>query len=213
MKCDKKYMLLYAVTDRSWVGEKTLYQQVEEALRGGVTCVQLREKDMSDDEFLQEAKEIHALCQKYGVPFIVNDNVEIAVACGAEGIHVGQEDMEAGDVRRRVGDGVILGVSVHTVEEARDAVRNGADYLGLGAVFPTSTKTDVEQMTNETLRAICDAVNIPIVAIGGINSGNIEKLAGSGVDGVALVSAIFSVANIESTCQELRKLAEKMVNA
>ena len=205
-------MLLYAVTDRTWVGEKTLYQQVEEALRGGVTCVQLREKDMSDGEFLQEAKEIHALCQQYGVPFIVNDNVEIAVVCGAEGIHVGQGDMAAGDVRRRVGDGVILGVSVHTVEEAQDAVRNGADYLGLGAVFPTSTKTDVDQMPNETLRAICDAVDIPVVAIGGINSGNIGKLAGSGVDGVALVSAIFSAANIESTCQELRKLAEEMVN-
>ena len=143
MKCDEKYMLLYAVTDRTWVGEKTLYQQVEEALRGGVTCVQLREKDMSDGKFLQEAKEIHALCQQYGVPFIVNDNVEIAVACGAEGIHVGQEDMAAGDVRRRVGDGVILGVSVHTVEEAQDAVRNGADYLGVGAVFPTSTKPAV----------------------------------------------------------------------
>ncbi len=213
MKCDKKYMLLYAVTDRTWVGEKTLYQQVEEALRGGVTCVQLREKDMSDGEFLQEAKEIHALCQQYGVPFIVNDNVEIAVACGAEGIHVGQEDMAAGDVRRRVGNGVILGVSVHTVEEAQEAVRNGADYLGLGAVFPTSTKTDVDQMPNETLRAICDAVDVPIVAIGGINSGNIGKLAGSGVDGVALVSAIFSAANIESTCQELRKLAAEMVSA
>ena len=213
MKCDKKYMLLYAVTDRTWVGEKTLYQQVEEALRGGVTCVQLREKDMSDGEFLQEAKEIHALCQQYGVPFIVNDNVEIAVACGAEGIHVGQEDMAAGDVRRRAGDGVILGVSVHTVEEAQNAVRNGADYLGLGAVFPTSTKTDVDQMPNETLRAICDAVDVPVVAIGGINSGNIGKLAGSGVDGVALVSAIFSAANIESTCQELRKLAAEMVNA
>jgi thiamine-phosphate pyrophosphorylase len=213
MKCDKKYMLLYAVTDRTWVGEKTLYQQVEEALRGGVTCVQLREKDMSDKEFLQEAKEIHALCQQYGVPFIVNDNVEIAVACGAEGIHVGQEDMAAGDVRRRVGDSMILGVSVHTVEEALDAVRNGADYLGLGAVFPTSTKTDVDQMANETLRAICDAVDVPIVAIGGINSGNIGKLAGSGVDGVALVSAIFSAANIESTCQELRKLATEMVSA
>lgn len=213
MKCDEKYMLLYAVTDRTWVGEKTLYQQVEEALRGGVTCVQLREKDMSDGEFLQEAKEIHALCQQYGVPFIINDNVEIAVACGAEGIHVGQEDMAVGDVRRRVEDGVILGVSVHTVEEAQDAVRNGADYLGLGAVFPTSTKTDVDQMPNETLRAICDAVDVPVVAIGGINSGNIGKLAGSGVDGVALVSAIFSAANIESTCRELRKLAEEMVNA
>lgn len=213
MKCDKKHMLLYAVTDRAWAGEKTLYQQVEEALRGGVTCVQLREKGMGDADFLQEAKEIHALCRQYGVPFIVNDNVEVAMACGAEGIHVGQEDMAAGDVRRRAGDGMMLGVSVHTVEEALDAVRSGADYLGLGAVFPTSTKTDAEQMSHETLRAICDAVDVPIVAIGGVNSGNIGKLAGSGVDGVALVSAIFSAADIESACRELRKLAEEMVGA
>lgn len=213
MKCDKKYMLLYAVTDRSWVGEKTLYRQVEEALRGGVTCVQLREKEMNYEDFLHEAEEIHALCRQYGVPFIVNDNVEVAVACSAEGVHVGQKDMAAGDVRRRVGDGMILGVSVHTVEEAREAVRNGADYLGLGAVFPTNTKTDVDQMSDETLRAICDAVDIPIVAIGGINRSNIGKLSGSGVDGVALVSAIFSAVNIESTCRELRKLAEGMVNA
>ncbi len=211
MKCDKRYLLLYAVTDRAWTGEKTLYQQVEEALRGGVTCVQLREKEVGYEEFLQEAKEIHALCRQYSVPFIVNDNVEVAVACGAEGIHVGQEDMAAGDVRRRVGDGMILGVSVHTVEEAREAVRNGADYLGLGAVFPTSTKTDVDQMLGETLRAICDTVDVPIVAIGGINRGNIGKLAGSGVDGAALVSAIFSAADIESTCRELRRLAERMV--
>lgn len=211
MKCDKKHMLLYAVTDRAWVGKETLYQQVEDALRGGVTCVQLREKDMNLEEFLQEAKEIHALCQQYGVPFIVNDNVEVAVACGADGIHVGQEDMAAGDVRRQVGDGMILGVSVHTVEEARQAVRNGADYLGLGAVFPTSTKTDVEQMPSKTLRAICDAVDIPVVAIGGINRNNIRKLAWSGVDGVALVSAIFSATDIEAACQELRKLAGEMV--
>ncbi len=213
MKCDKKHMLLYAVTDRAWTEEKTLYQQVEEALRGGVTCVQLREKEMDYEEFLQEAKEIHALCLQYGVPFIVNDNVEVAVACGAEGIHVGQEDMSAGDVRRRVGDGMILGVSVHTVEEARKAVRNGADYLGLGAVFPTRTKDDVDQMPGETLRAICEAVDVPIVAIGGINRGNIGKLAGSGVDGVALVSAIFSAVDIENTCRELKKLAERMVSA
>ena len=212
MKCDKKHMLLYAVTDRAWVGQKTLYRQVEEALRGGVTCVQLREKDMDDEEFLQEAIEIHALCRQYGVPFIVNDNVEVAVACGAEGIHVGQEDMAARDVRRRVRDGMIIGVSVHTVAEAREAVRSGADYLGLGAVFPTGTKTDVDQMSSETLRAICDAVDVPIVAIGGINRGNIVKLAGSGVDGVALVSAIFSATDIEATCRELRKLAEEMVN-
>ena len=212
MKCDKQHMLLYAVTDRAWTGKQTLYEQVEAALKGGVTCVQLREKELDETAFLQEAKELCALCRRYGVPFLVNDNVEIAIACGADGIHVGQEDLAAGEVRRRVGESMILGVSVHTVEEARQAVRDGADYLGLGAVFPTSTKTDVEQMPNETLRAICDAVDVPIVAIGGINRGNILRLAGSGVDGVALVSAIFSAEDIEGTCRELRALSEKMVN-
>ena len=213
MKCDKRYMLLYAVTDRAWTGEQTLYEQVEAALKGGVTCVQLREKELDETAFLQEAKDICALCRRYGVPFIVNDNVDVAIACQAAGIHVGQEDMAAGKVRRRVGDAMLLGVSVHTVEEARRAVRDGADYLGLGAVFPTSTKTDVEQMTNETLRAICDAVDVPVVAIGGINRGNLLKLSGSGVDGVALVSAIFSAEDIEDTCRKLRLLAEGMVRA
>ena len=213
MKCDKRYMLLYAVTDWAWTGEQTLCEQVEAALKGGVTCVQLREKEMDETAFLQEAKDICALCHRYGVPFIVNDNVDVAIACQADGIHVGQEDMAAGEVRRRVGDAMLLGVSVHTVEEARRAVRNGADYLGLGAVFPTSTKTDVDQMTNETLRAICDAVDVPVVAIGGINRGNLLKLSGSGVDGVALVSAIFSAEDIEDTCRKLRLLAEGMVRA
>ena len=213
MRCDKRHMLLYAVTDRTWVGEQTLYQQVEAVLKGSATCVQLREKELDEEAFLQEAKELCALCRRYGVPFIVNDNVDIAVACGADGVHVGQEDMAAGEVRRRVGKDMILGVSVHTVEEARQAVRDGADYLGLGAVFPTSTKTDVEQMPNETLRAICDAVDVPIVAIGGINRGNILKLAGSGVDGVALVSAIFSAEDVEGTCRELRALSEQMVGS
>jgi thiamine-phosphate pyrophosphorylase len=211
MKCDKRYMLLYAVTDRAWTGKQTLYEQVEEALKGGVTCVQLREKELDETAFLQEAKELCALCRRYGVPFLVNDNVEIAIACGADGIHVGQEDLAAGEVRRRVGENMILGVSVHTVEEACQAVRDGADYLGLGAVFPTSTKTDVEQMSNETLRAICDAVDVPIVAIGGINRGNILRLAGSGVDGVALVSAVFSAEDIEGACRELRVMSKEMV--
>ena len=212
MKCNKKHMLLYAVTDRAWVGKQSLYQQVEAALKGGVTCVQLREKELDEARFLQEARDICALCHQYKVPFIVNDNVDIAIACGADGVHVGQEDMEAGKVRRRVGDAMILGVSAHTVEEARQAVRDGADYLGVGAVFPTNTKTDAGQMSNETLRAICGAVNVPIVAIGGINQINIGKLAGSGVGGVALVSAIFSAKDIEGTCRELRALSEKMVN-
>ena len=210
MKCDKRHMLLYAVTDRAWTGKQTLYEQVEAALKGGATCVQLREKELDETAFLQEAKELRALCRRYGVPFLVNDNVEIAIACGADGIHVGQEDLAAGEGRRRAGENMILGVSVHTVEEACQAVRDGADYLGLGAVFPTSTKTDVEQMPNEILRAICGAVDVPIVAIGGINRGNILKLAGSGVDGVALVSAIFSAEDIEGACRELRAMSEEM---
>ena len=212
MKCNKKHMLLYAVTDRAWTGKQTLYQQVEAALKGGVTCVQLREKELDQAAFLQEAKELCALCRRYGVPFIVNDNVDIAVACKADGIHVGQEDMAAGEVRRRAGEDMILGVSVHTAEEARQAVRDGADYLGLGAVFPTSTKTDAKPMTKETLQAICDAAEIPVVAIGGINRDNLLNLAGSGVDGVALVSAVFSAEDIEGTCRGLRVLSEKMVN-
>lgn len=212
MRCDKRHMLLYAVTDRAWIGTQTLYQQVEAALKGGATCVQLREKELDEAAFLQEAKELCALCRRYGVPFIVNDNVDVAQACGADGVHVGQEDMKAGEVRRRVGEDMILGVSVHTVEEARRAVRDGADYLGLGAVFPTGTKTDADQMSNETLRDICGAVEIPVVAIGGLNRDNILRLSGSGVDGVALVSAIFGAEDIEAACRELCALSEQMVN-
>lgn len=208
MKCDRKHMLLYAVTDRAWTGERSLYEQVESALKGGVSCVQLREKELDEKDFLQEARDICQLCHRYGIPFIVNDSVNIAIACGADGIHVGQGDMAADEVRRLTGEKMILGVSVHTVEEARRAVADGADYLGLGAVFPTTTKTDVEQMPNKLLREICDAVDVPVVAIGGINRNNIKSLSGSGVDGVALVSAIFSAADIEETCRELRALAE-----
>lgn len=212
MKSDKKHMLLYAVTDRAWTGKQTLYQQVEAALRGGVTCVQLREKDLDEALFLQEARELRGLCRQYKVPIIVNDNVDIAIACKADGVHVGQEDLAAGEVRRRIGDEMILGVSVHTVEEARQAVRDGADYLGLGAVFPTSTKPDADPMSREILRAICDAVDVPVVAIGGINRDNLLRLAGSGVDGVALVSAIFSAEDVEGACRDLRALSEEMVS-
>ena len=197
MKCDKRHMRLYAVTDRAWVGKRTLIQQVEEALKGGATCVQLREKELEDALFLQEAKEICALCRRYSVPFIVNDNVEVARACGADGVHVGQKDMAAGEARRRIGTDMLLGVSVHTVEEARQAVQDGADYLGL---------------PGEILGVICAAVDVPVVAIGGINRDNLLKLSGSGLDGVALVSAIFSAEDIEGTCRELRELSEKMVN-
>ena len=213
MNCDKQTMLLYAVTDRAWIGKLNLYEQVESALKGGVTCVQLREKELDEEEFLKEAMELSALCRKYGVPFFVNDNVEIAIKCHADGIHVGQEDMEAVKVRQRVGDDMMIGVSVHSVEEALEAVRNGADYLGVGAMFSTATKTDVDVLPKETLSNICAAVDIPVVAIGGINKSNIAQLSRTGVDGVALVSAIFAAEDIESECRQLRRLSEEMVNA
>lgn len=212
MKCDKKAMTLYAVTDRAWVGKQSLYEQVESALKGGATCVQLREKALDDAGFLEEAKAIGALCKRYHVPFFVNDNVEIAISCHADGVHVGQEDMLASDVRKKVGADMMIGVSVHSVEEAEEAVKNGADYLGVGAMFSTSTKTDASVLSKDTLKAICAAVEIPVVAIGGINKQNLMTLAGTGVDGVALVSAIFGAADIEVECRALRALSEKMVN-
>lgn len=211
MKCDKKTMLLYAVTDRAWVGKQSLYEQVESALKGGVTCVQLREKELAEEDFLKEALEISALCKEYDVPFFINDNVEIAIKCQADGIHVGQEDMEASQVRKKVGEDMMIGVSVHSVEEALEAVKKGADCLGVGAMFSTSTKKDVDLLPKEGLKDICQAVNVPVVAIGGIGKSNIIDLSGTGVDGVALVSAIFSADDIEEECRKLRKLSEEMV--
>lgn len=213
MKCDKSYMLLYAVTDRAWVGKQTLYEQVESAIKGGATCVQLREKELGEEKFLAEAIELAALCKRYGVPFFVNDNVEIAIKCGADGVHVGQEDMEAGKVREKIGEGMMLGVSVHNVEQALEAVKNGADCLGVGAMFSTSTKAEADVLPKEVLRDICRAVDIPVVAIGGISKENILELGGTGVDGVALVSAIFGAENVEEACTELRSLSEQMVRS
>ena len=198
MKCDKSIMLLYAVTDRAWTGRQTLYEQAEDALKGGITCLQLREKDLEGDKFYDEAVKIKELCNQYNVPFIVNDNVEIAVKCGA-------------DVRKIIGDNMILGVSAQTVEQAKKAEADGADYLGVGAVFPTSTKTDAADVPIEMLSEICRAVNIPVTAIGGIKKDNISKLAGSGVDGIAVVSAIFAADDICKECKELRMAVEKAV--
>lgn len=205
-------MLLYAVTDRSWVGKQTLYEQVESALKGGATCVQLREKELDEAAFLEEAVEMKKLCAKYGVPFIINDNVQIAMRCGADGVHVGQSDMAAGNVRKAVGDKMIVGVSAQTVEQALAAEKAGADYLGVGAVFPTSTKSDASEVSRQTLKDICAAVDIPVTAIGGINKGNMAELSGTGVDGVALVSAIFAAEDIEEECKILKKLSGKMVS-
>lgn len=211
MRSDKKHMLLYAVTDRAWVGTKSLYEQVKEALENGVTCVQLREKELDERDFLKEAKQISTLCKEYKVPFIVNDNVNIAIACKADGIHIGQEDMELTNVRKLVGEDMIIGVSAHTVEEAIKAQEDGADYIGIGAVFATSTKTDVDVLSFETLRSICKAVDIPTVAIGGIKKDNICKLKGSGIDGVAVVSAIFAANDIATATKELLFEVKKAV--
>lgn len=211
MRLDKKHMFLYAVTDRAWVGTKSLYEQVKEALENGVTCVQLREKELDESDFLKEAKQISTLCKEYKVPFIVNDNVDIAIACKADGIHIGQEDMELTNVRKLVGEDMIIGVSANTVEEAIKAQEGGADYIGIGAVFATSTKTDVDVLSFETLKSICEAVDIPTVAIGGIKKDNICKLKGSGIDGVAVVSAIFAAKDIATATKELLLEVKKAV--
>ena len=211
MKCDKKNMLLYAVTDRAWVGKQTLCEQVEAALKGGCTCVQLREKELSDAEFLEEAVKIHEICKHYGVPFIVNDNVDIALAMDADGVHVGQSDMEALDVRRKLGPDKIIGVSARTVEQALAAQAAGADYLGVGAMFPTGTKQDTRPVSYDTLKAICAAVDIPVVAIGGIGAGNVAELAGSGIAGVAVVSALYAQPDVEAATRSLRAQVERVV--
>ena len=212
MKLDRNHMLLYAVTDRAWLNGQPLSLQVEQALKGGVTCIQLREKELSHNEFLNEALEIKQLCKNYNVPFIINDDVEIAVKCSADGIHLGQSDMDAYDVRSKIGSDMILGVSVHSVSEALTAQEKGADYLGVGAMFSTSTKLDANDVSFETLSDICKSVSIPVVAIGGIQKHNIKELSGTGIDGVALISAIFASKDIENECQTLKKLTEETVS-
>lgn len=202
-------LLLYAVTDRAWLNGETLYEQVEKTLKGGTTFVQLREKKLDEESFLVEAIEIKSLCKKYNVPFVINDNVDIAVKMDADGVHVGQSDMEAGDVREKLGPDKIIGVSVQTVEQALLAQERGADYLGVGAVFPTGSKDDADDVSHETLKAICDVVDIPIVAIGGINKENVLQLAGTGICGVAVISAIFAQADIERATKELKQLIMK----
>ncbi|MDR1852136.1 MAG: thiamine phosphate synthase [Propionibacteriaceae bacterium] len=202
-------MELYAVTDSGFTGRQTLLEQIEDALKGGVTCVQVREKELEPDSFLEEAIAAKKLCRSYGVPLIVNDNVEVAIASGADGVHIGQSDMPAAQVRKLIGERV-LGVSASTVEQALKAQADGADYLGVGAVFPTDTKLDADSTPPEVLREITQAVDIPVVAIGGISRANIGQLRGTGIAGVALVSAIFGADDIESECRELLKLAKNL---
>lgn len=211
MKCDKKDLLLYAVTDRHWLDKKSLKEVVKESLDGGVTFVQLREKTLEDDKFLEEAKELKQLCKEYNVPFVINDNVDIAIAMDADGVHVGQSDMEAGNVREKLGPDKIIGVSAQTVEQAVLAEQRGADYLGVGAVFPTGSKDDAVEVSHETLKAICEAVSIPVIAIGGISVGNVKELAGSGIVGIAVISAIYAAKDIKKATEDLKAETARVV--
>lgn len=203
-------MRLYAVTDRSWLNDQTLYEQVEQALKGGVTLVQLREKDLGAEQFLQEARQIQQLCHRFGVPLIINDSIEVALAVDADGVHLGQDDANAAQARQLLGKDKIIGVSAHNVQEALQAVQDGADYLGSGAVFGSGTKTNVSTLPMQTLREICSAVPIPVVAIGGITEQNLQQLSGSGIAGAAVVSAIFAQENIEEAAIRLRGLLSQM---
>lgn len=210
MNCEKKDLLLYAVTNRAWLNGRSLVEDVEKALRGGATFLQIREKELADAAFLSEAKELQAIAKCYGVPFVVNDAVEIALAIDADGVHIGQTDMEAGDVRAKLGAEKIIGVSVQTVEQALRAQARGADYLGVGAVFSTSTKANAAEVSLDTLKEICAAVEIPVVAIGGITQENLAALAGNGIAGVAVVSAIFGAADIEQATAALKQRTKEI---
>ena len=208
----RKAMLLYAVTDQMWLKEgETLGDVVESVLRNGATFLQIREKDLAQDAFEAEAERLKTLCAQHGVPFVVNDSVEIALQCDADGVHVGQSDIKGRNIRSIIGPDKILGISAGTVEEAVAAESAGADYIGVGAIFTTSTKKNARSMTMEQLKEIVSSVSIPVVAIGGISAENILQLRGSGVDGVAVVSAIFAAEDPGKATADLLKLAEEMV--
>ena len=211
MVFEGKNLLLYAVGGADGKEKNKFLTDLESAVKGGVTCFQLREKHLTFDEFLAEAREVKKLCTKYNVPLIINDNTEIALESGADGVHIGQDDGSVAEVRKIAGNRLIVGVSAHNVEEALAAESAGADYLGSGAVFGSATKSNVHTLPIETLKNICSSVKIPVVAIGGINESNMIRLAGTGIDGVALVSAVFGATDIENECRMLKKLSMKII--
>lgn len=209
----KKSMCLYAVTDSMWLGNRTLPEVVKEALEGGATFLQIREKNLAYPEFVKLATEVKAVTDAYHVPYVVDDDVELAKEIDADGVHIGQSDLALVEARRVLGPDKIIGVSAHTVAEAVEAEKNGADYLGVGSMFTTSTKLDAEAVSMETLKEICEAVSIPVVAIGGIQKDNMLQLKGTKVDGVAVVSAIFAAPDVEKAAKELRLVADELVEA
>lgn len=211
MKINKQSMLLYVVTDRTWLGENSLISQIEDTIKEGATFVQLREKSKTFDEFVYEAAQIKKLTDRYGIPFVINDDIEVALAVNADGVHIGQSDKGAMDVRNLIGNNKIMGVSAITVEQAILAEQCGADYIGVGAMFATQTKQDADTVTFDTLKQICQAVSIPVVAIGGICEENIMQLKGCGMDGVAIISAIFAKSDIRKATESMRKLSQKIV--
>ena len=213
MRLDKNSLKLYAVTDRKWLKGSSLEEDVEKAVRAGVTMVQLREKHMEFAELVTLAKKIGAVVHKYNIPLIINDDIEAALASGADGVHVGQEDICASEARQRIGSSMILGVSARSAETAIEAERCGADYIGAGAVFSTSTKEDAKIMSFDELKRICDSVSIPVVAIGGITEENIMELSGSGIAGAAVVSAIFAKEDVMVSSARLLTLIEKMLSS
>lgn len=202
----KKSLRFYAVTDTAWVGKLTFYQQIEAALRGGITMLQLREKHLPDDEFLHRAVDIKQMTAQYNIPLIINDNLQVAINSNADGLHIGQNDIPAAKARAAIGPDKILGVSAQTVQQALAAERDGADYLGVGAIFATNTKDDADSVSIQTLREICCSVNIPVIAIGGINVENATLLLNSGVCGAAFVSAVFAADDITAACQNLNRI-------
>ena len=205
-----KQLRLYAVTDRRWLQGRSLAKVVEEALQGGATCLQLREKGRSSTELLDEARQLEDICRSYKVPFLIDDDLELALACEADGLHIGQKDMPAAQARKLLGPDKILGVSAQTIRQAQAAERDGADYLGVGAVFPTGTKNDAHPVALGTLQAITAAVNLPAVAIGGITAENLPHLGQSGIAGVAVVSALFAQPDIKKAAAKLRQQTENL---
>ena len=213
MNINKETLLLYAVTDRHWLNGRMLEEDVRKCLEGGVTLLQLREKNLDKNKFLEEAITLRSICHEYNVPLIINDDVDIAVLSDADGVHVGQGDMKASDARSKLGPDKIIGVSAHNVEEALLAQQQGADYLGAGAVFSTGTKKDAGNMSFETLCDICRSVSIPVAAIGGITADNMQMLKGSGVSGIAVVSAVFAQKNIVEAAKKLKQISLEVLRS
>lgn len=211
MRLSKDDLLLYAITDRRDADKKTFFEKIEKALQGGVTILQLREKELDEDSFVNEAIEVKALCRKHGVPLIINDNVNVALKSGADGVHVGIEDMPIDEIRRTVPDSFIIGATCKTVEQAQSAERLGADYMGVGAVFPSPTKKNAVRITREQLKEICASVSIPAVAIGGISLENVDELKGGGMSGIAVVSAVFSADDIQKAASLLKEKAKSLI--